>query len=310
MSAASRIEFVRTPEARFAHLPGFPYAPHYVEDLDGYAGLRVHYLDERPSGTPTGRTFLCLHGQPTWSYLYRRMVPVFTSAGHRVVAPDLLGFGRSDKPIDDARYSFSFHRELLLRFFERLQLERVTLVVQDWGGLLGLTLPQVFPRAIDRLLVMNTGLGIGRSPGPGFDAWKAYVASKPDFDIAALMQRSCPHLHAAEAAAYAAPFPERAFRAGPRTFPSLVPVTPEMDGVAVSREAAAFLQQQWQGTTFMAIGMQDPVLGPPIMHALAERIRGCLPPLELPGAGHFVQEWGDEVAACALLAFGDTGTAL
>jgi haloalkane dehalogenase len=308
MSAASRIEFVRTPEAQFAHLPGFPFAPHYLEDLDGYAGLRVHYLDERPSGAPTDRTFLCLHGQPTWSYLYRRMVPVFTSAGHRVVAPDLLGFGRSDKPIDDARYSFSFHRELLLRFFERLQLERVTLVVQDWGGLLGLTLPQVYAGAIDRLLVMNTGLGIGRSPGPGFDAWKAFVASKPDFDIAALMQRSCPHLHAAEAAAYAAPFPDRTFRAGPRTFPSLVPVTPDMDGVAVSREAAAFLQQQWQGTTFMAIGMQDPVLGPPVMHALAQRIRGCLPPLELPQAGHFVQEWGEEVAARALLAFGDTGT--
>jgi pimeloyl-ACP methyl ester carboxylesterase len=236
------------------------------------------------------------------------MLPVFTSAGHRVVAPDLLGFGRSDKPVDDTVYSFAFHRNLLLRFFERLQLERVTLVVQDWGGLLGLTLPQEFPQRIDRLLVMNTGLGIGRSPGPGFDAWKAFVASKPDFDVAALMQRSCPHLSAAEAAAYAAPFPDRAFRAGPRTFPALVPVTSDMDGVAVSRAAAAYLQQEWHGATFMAIGMQDPVLGPPVMHALAQRIRGCLPPVELPQAGHFVQEWGEEVAARALLAFGDTGT--
>ncbi len=306
MTTAAHIESVRTPDERFAGLPGFAYAPRYVEDLDGYDGLRVHYLDERPTVTPSGRTFLCLHGQPTWSYLYRRMLPVFTAAGHRVVAPDLLGFGRSDKPVDDATYTFTFHRNLLLRFFERLDLERVTLVVQDWGGLLGLTLPHVFQRRIDRMLVMNTGLGIGRSPGPGFDAWKAFVASKPDFDVAALMQRSCPHLSPAEAAAYAAPFPGRAFRAGPRTFPALVPVAPDMDGVIVSREAAAYLQHDWQGTTFMAIGMQDPVLGPHVMQALAQRIRGCLPPVELGQAGHFVQEWGEEVATRALVAFGDT----
>ncbi|HET9695133.1 MAG TPA: haloalkane dehalogenase [Steroidobacteraceae bacterium] len=305
MNTAPRIEALRTPEERFAGRPGFPYAPHYVADLDGYGGLRVHYLDEHPTVPPSGRTVLCLHGQPTWSYLYRRMLPVFTAAGHRVVAPDLLGFGRSDKPVDDSVYSFSFHRDLLLRFVERLQLERVTLVVQDWGGLLGLTLPLAFPQRIDRLLVMNTGLGVGRSPGPGFDAWKAFVAAKPDFDIAALMQRSCPHLSEAEAAAYAAPFPEPRFRAGPRTFPSLVPVTPDMDGVAVSRQAAAYLKEQWHGTTFMAIGMQDPVLGPPVMRALAAVIRGCLPPVELPQAGHFVQEWGEEVAARALRAFGD-----
>ncbi|HET7204503.1 MAG TPA: haloalkane dehalogenase [Steroidobacteraceae bacterium] len=309
MNTTSRLEFVRTPDERFALLPGFPYPPRYVEDLHGYAGLRVHYVDENPAGTPSGRTFLCLHGQPTWSYLYRRMLPVFTSAGHRVVAPDLLGFGRSDKPVDDSVYGFTFHRNLLLRFFERLQLERVTLVVQDWGGLLGLTLPQEFPQRIDRLLVMNTGLGVGRSPGPGFDAWKAFVASKPDFDVAALMQRSCPHLSGAEAAAYAAPFPDRTYRAGPRTFPSLVPVTSDMDGVAVSRQAATYLQEQWRGTTFMAIGMQDPVLGPHVMRALAQRIRGCMPPLELLQAGHFVQEWGDQVASQALLAFGDTGPA-
>ena len=181
--------------------------------------------------------------------------------------------------------------------------------MQDWGGLLGLTLPHEFPHRIDRLLVMNTGLGIGRSPGPGFEAWKAFVASKPDFDVAALMQRSCPHLSAAEAAAYAAPFPDRVFRAGPRTFPALVPVTSDMDGVAVSRKAAVYFQHEWQGTTFMAIGMQDPVLGPHVMHALAQRIRDCMPPEELPQAGHFVQEWGDEVASRALRAFGDTGTA-
>ena len=184
----------------------------------------MHYLDEAPAGAGSGRTVLCLHGQPTWCYLYRKMIPVFLAAGYRVVAPDFFGFGRSDKPVDDAVYTFSFHRGMLMRFIEALDLQRVTLVVQDWGGLLGLTLPMEYPDRIDRLIVMNTGLGVGRSPGPGFDAWKAFVAAKPDFEIGALMQRSVTGLSAAEAAAYDAPFPDRRYRAGVRRFPALVPV--------------------------------------------------------------------------------------
>ncbi len=301
---APAIESVRTPEERFAGLPGFPFAPHYVEDLPAYEGLRVHYLDERPART-SGRTVLCLHGQPTWCYLYRKMIPVFAAAGHRVVAPDFLGFGRSDKPVDDAAYTFLFHRTLLMRFIERLACERVTLVVQDWGGLLGLTLPMEYPDRIDRLIVMNTGLGVGRSPGPGFDAWKAFVAAKPDFSIAGMMKRSVPGLSDAEAAAYDAPFPDARHRAGVRRFPALVPVAPDMEGADVSLRAAEFFRDRWAGATYMAIGMQDPVLGPPVMHALAKTIRGCPPPLELPEAGHFVQEHGQVVAERALAAFGD-----
>src|SRR5438477_11631810 len=132
------IPALRTPDERFAHLPGHPFEPHYAEDLPGYEGLRMHYVDEGPRDAR--HTFLCLHGQPTWSYLYRRMIPVFTEAGHRVVAPDFFGFGRSDKPTDEPVYTFTFHRESLLRLAERLGLEGVTLVCQDWGGLLGLTL--------------------------------------------------------------------------------------------------------------------------------------------------------------------------
>jgi pimeloyl-ACP methyl ester carboxylesterase len=233
------------------------------------------------------------------------MIPVFAAAGHRVVAPDFLGFGRSDKPVNDAVYTFLFHRALLMRFIERLGLERVTLVVQDWGGLLGLTLPMEYPERIDRLIVMNTGLGVGRSPGPGFDAWKSFVASKPDFSIPGMMLRSVPGLSAAEAAAYDAPFPDARYRAGVRRFPALVPVAPDMEGAEVSLRAAAFFRDRWQGPTFMAIGMQDPVLGPPVMHALAKSIRGCPPPLELPEAGHFVQEHGQVVAERALAAFGE-----
>jgi pimeloyl-ACP methyl ester carboxylesterase len=196
-----RIDALRTPDERFAGLPGFGFEPRYVDGLAGYAPLRVHYLDEPPVGAASGRTVLCLHGQPTWCYLYRKMIPVFTAAGHRVVAPDFLGFGRSDKPVDDALYTFGFRRGMLMRFVEALDLRRVTLVVQDWGGLLGLTLPMDYPDRIDRLIVMNTGLGIGRSPGPGFEAWKAFVAAKPDFDIGAMMKRAVPSLTDAEAAA-------------------------------------------------------------------------------------------------------------
>src|SRR5512139_1776758 len=300
-----RIEAVRTPDERFASLPGFDFAPHYLDGLQGYEGLRVHYLDVAPTGTPNGRTALCLHGQPTWCYLYRKMIPVFAAAGYRVVAPDLYGFGRSDKPVDDALYTFLFHRGMLQRFIERLALERVTLVVQDWGGLLGLTLPMEYPDRIDRLIVMNTGLGVGRSPGPGFDAWKAFVAAKPDFSISGMMKRSVPGLSEDEAAAYDAPFPDVRHRAGVRRFPALVPVAPDMEGADVSLRAAEFFRDRWSGATFMAIGMQDPVLGPPVMHALAKTIRGCPPPLELPEAGHFVQEHGQVVAERALAAFGD-----
>jgi pimeloyl-ACP methyl ester carboxylesterase len=299
------IEALRTPDERFAGLPGFAYRPHYLDGLPGYEGLRVHYLDEQ-AAPASGRTVLCLHGQPTWCYLYRKMIPVFTAAGHRVVAPDFFGFGRSDKPIDDAVYTFNFHRGMLMRFIEALDLTRVTLVVQDWGGLLGLTLPMEYPDRIDRLIVMNTGIGVGRSPGPGFDAWKAFVAAKPDFEIAGMMKRSVPGISDAEAAAYDAPFPDRRYRAGVRRFPALVPVTPDMEGVDASLKSAQFLHERWNGRTFMAIGMQDPVLGPPVMLALSKTIRGCPVPLELPEAGHFVQEHGQVVAERALAAFGDT----
>jgi haloalkane dehalogenase len=302
---ADTIEALRTPDERFAGLPGFAYQPHYLDGLPGYEALRVHYLDEQPAPA-SGRTVLCLHGQPTWCYLYRKMVPVFTAAGHRVVAPDLFGFGRSDKPVDDAVYTFNFHRGMLMRFIEALDLQRVTLVVQDWGGLLGLTLPMEYPDRIDRLIVMNTGIGVGRSPGPGFDAWKTFVAAKPDFEIAGMMKRSVQGISDAEAAAYDAPFPDRRYRAGVRRFPALVPVTPDMEGVDVSLKSAQFFRERWNGKTFMAIGMQDPVLGPPVMLALAKTIRGCPAPLELPEAGHFVQEHGQVVAERALAAFGDT----
>jgi len=308
MSSASTTPLtgvLRTPDDRFAALPGFAFAPHYTNTLTGFEGLRVHYLDEGPRDA--GTTVLCLHGQPTWSYLYRKMLPVFVAAGQRVVAPDFIGFGRSDKPEDDVFYTFTRHREMLLAFVRELKLANLTLVVQDWGGLLGLTLPMALPGVVRRLLVMNTALGTGDVPlGKGFTDWRAFSNSQPDMDIGKLMQRAVPGLTPEEAQAYAAPFPDVRHKAGVRRFPNLVPDRPDADGAALSREARQWWSTQWDGQTFMAIGMQDPVLGPPAMRHLRTLIRGCPEPMEVAEAGHFVQEHGAPIARAALAAFGRT----
>ncbi|WP_300295162.1 haloalkane dehalogenase [Ferrovibrio sp.] len=291
------IEALRTPDDRFDNLPGYGFRPHYLTHENG---LRMHYLDEGRHGA---RTFLCLHGQPTWSYLYRRMIPVFVAAGHRVVAPDLFGFGRSDKPREDAAYTFDFHRDSLIALIRALNLQDVVLVCQDWGGLLGLTIPMKMPERFTGLLVMNTALGTGDVPlGQGFLDWRAWNNKNPDMQIAKLMARSCPHLTPKEAAAYEAPYPDAAYKGGVRRFPNLVPDSPEAPGAATSRRAREFWMKDWSGKSFMAIGMTDPVLGPPVMHGLRKIIRGCPAPLELPEAGHFVQEWGERVAEAALAA--------
>ncbi len=299
------IEALRTPEDRFANLPDFDFPVGYVNDLPGYEGLRIAYVDAGPADA--ARTFLCLHGEPSWSFLYRRMIPVFLESGARVIAPDLLGFGRSDKPVKQSDYSFHFHRDYLLALVERLDLKSITLVVQDWGGLLGLTLPvdEKFKARLDRLIVMNTGLGVGTSPGDGFMAWKNYALSTPDLPIGALIARGTPHLTEGEIAAYDAPYPSPDYKAGAQVFPALVPVSPDMDGVDVSREAAVFWSNEWQGKSFMAIGMADPVLGPPAMMKLNAMINRCPPPMEIEGGGHFVQEWGEPIARAALISFGD-----
>ena len=287
---------LRTPDDRFAGLPGFSLAPNYFE----HEGLRVHYVDEGPRDAPV--TALCLHGNPTWSYLYRKMIPVFTAAGLRVVAPDLIGFGRSDKPADEAAHTWDLHRGMLLAFVEHLDLNNVMLVCQDWGGLLGLTLPMDAPTRFTRLLVMNTALGTG-TVTEGFRQWRAYSNTKPDLPAGKLIARGKPDMTAAEVAAYDAPFPDASFKAALRAFPNLVPDGENAPGAALSREAAAFWRERWTGESFMAIGMQDPVLGPPVMHALARMIRGCPPPLEVPEGGHFVQEWGAPIAQAALRQF-------
>ena len=296
------IEFLRTPEERFVNLPNFPYEPHYIEDLKGYEDLRMCYYDEGPKDS--NEVFLCLHGEPTWSYLYRKMIPIFLGAGYRVVAPDFFGFGRSDKPVKDEIYTFDFHRNSLIEFINQLGLNNMTLVSQDWGGLLGLTLPMEFHNKFKRLIIMNTILGTGDFEiSQGFKAFRTFMSSTPDIDAGRLISSVTRHLTLEEVAAYDAPFLDIKYKAGVRRFPQLVPTSFDAPGAEISRKARDWFQEKWNGESFMAVGMQDPVLGPPMMEILREMIPRCPKPMEIKDAGHFVQEWGNIIAKKALEVF-------
>lgn len=297
------IQALRTDASRFDNLPDWPYEPKNVSNLAGYEGLQVAVIDE--GKVDAERTFLCLHGQPTWSYLYRKMIPIFLESGARVVAPDLLGFGRSDKPIDDSIYTYNFHRNMLVALIEHLNLKNITLVCQDWGGLLGLPIVPNMSERFERLIVMNTGLPIGITVSDGFNNWKAYNRANPDLPIGQLMKRANPHLTDAEIKAYDAPFPDQSYKAGVRRFPELVMIEPEMEGIEVSKRAREWFQNDWTGETFLAWGKQDIVFLEKNMLEVKNIIRNCPAPLIIEEAGHFVQEWGDQVAIAALKAFGD-----
>jgi tRNA(adenine34) deaminase len=294
-----RPDALRTPEHCFDDLPGYDFSPNYLSDLPALNGLRMHYLDEGSKDAKT--TYLCLHGNPAWSYLYRKMIPIFSASGARVVAPDMIGFGKSDKPKKDSFHSFSWHRQCLLEFIERLDLQNVILVVQDWGGILGLTLPMAAPGRFKGLLVMNTTLACGDAPlSEGFKAWREMCAKKPEFDIAKLFARGNPHLNEAECAAYMAPFPDAGHRAATRAFPPMVPEFENSEGAAISQAAREFWRNDWQGQSLIAIGLQDPVLGESVMRDLAANIRGCCEPMLLPQGGHFLQEHGEAIAKKAV----------
>lgn len=297
------VKALRTPDGRFADLQGFLFPPRYVDDLPGYEDLRAHYLDLGPKDAE--RTFLCLHGEPTWSYLYRKMIPVFLESGARVIAPDFLGFGRSDKPEDDATYIFTFHREFLLRLVERLDVRHIALVVQDWGGIFDLTLPVdlAFRARLDRMFVMNTVLPAGEPLGPDFDEWRSVVRGTPNLPVGKWIRDTAPQLTDREQAAYDAPFPDVRFQAGARTFPELAMVEPDMDGISEPKAAVRFWTEDWSGQSFMAIGANDPDVDK--MRTLRNQIRCCPEPLVVREAGHFVQEWGEPVARAAWRAFGD-----
>jgi haloalkane dehalogenase len=292
------VSIYRTPEERFAGLPGFEFAPNYV-DQDG---LRMHYLDEG-AGDPV----LCLHGEPTWSFLYRKMIPVLVGAG-RVVAPDYFGFGRSDKPVEVGWYSFDRHYGSILRLVEELDLRGLTVVVQDWGGPIGLRLAVEHSERVERLVIMNTGIGGGRPPSDTWLRFRDVVrAAGGDFQAGRLIRTSAVRGLADEVvAAYDAPFPVPESKAGVLAFPEQVPTEPDHPNTAplmAIREAL----RTWEKPTLVLFGDSDPIFGPRVARRIAEWIPGALPAELIEHAGHFVQEDAGEEAAARIVEFLQTG---
>jgi haloalkane dehalogenase len=288
------VSIYRTPEERFAGLPGFEFAPNYV-DQDG---LRMHYLDEG-AGDPV----LCLHGEPTWSFLYRKMIPVLVGAA-RVVAPDYFGFGRSDKPVEVGWYSFDRHYGSILRLVEELDLRGLTVVVQDWGGPIGLRLAVEHSERVERLVIMNTGIGGGRPPSDTWLRFRDVVrAAGGDFQAGRLIRTSAVRGLADEVvAAYDAPFPVPESKAGVLAFPEQVPTEPDHPNTAplmAIREAL----RTWEKPTLVLFGDSVPIFGPRVAERIAEWIPGALPAELIEHAGHFVQEDAGEEAAARIVEF-------
>lgn len=284
------MDVLRTPEDRFADLPGFPYEPHYAETSDG---LRMAYLDEAPVGVDSGPTVLLLHGEPSWSYLYRTMVPVLVDAGFRCVAPDLIGFGRSDKPAAVEDYTYARHVEWLRSvLFDALDLTDVTLVCQDWGGLLGLRLVGEHPDRFARVVAANTGLPDGTRRLP--DAWwqfRDFVARTPDLPVGFLVASGCAEPMAPEVqAAYDAPFPDASYKAGPRAFPDLIPQDPE-NPATPDNQAAWVGLAAFDKPFLCAFSDKDPITGGG-ERALISKVAGAAgqPHTTIEGGGHFLQE--------------------
>ncbi|HLJ47535.1 MAG TPA: haloalkane dehalogenase [Bryobacteraceae bacterium] len=278
---------LRTPEERFANLPGFPYEPKYVE----VEGLRVAYV-EQGAGDP----ILMLHGEPTWGYLYRHMIPPLAEAG-RVIVPDLIGFGRSDKPVKPHVYSYKAHVRWMREFLKALHLERITLVCQDWGGLIGLRVLSQMPERFARLVAMNTGISDGRMRGEAFLNWRRFSQRVEMLDLPKLMANTLRKrsLTTEEAAAYQAPFPSREYQTGALVFPRLVPIRRDAPGAYDNRVAIERLRTL-DLPVLLPWGVEDPITAPAEAR-LRSIFRNSAPPLPIAGAGHFVQEdAGEEIA--------------
>lgn len=284
------MDILRTPDDAFNALPDWPYAPHWteVDDLDG-GTLRIAHVDEGPSDAAP---VLCMHGEPSWSYLYRHMIPVLVDAGHRVVAPDLVGFGRSDKPAAREDYTYARHVAWMTAWVEANDLRRMTLVCQDWGGLIGLRLATAMPERFDRLVVANTFLPTGdRDPGDAFRMWRQFSQETPVFDSGAIVSMgTTTDLPDDVVAAYNAPFPDESYTAGARQFPTLVPATPD-DPESGPNRAAWEVLEAWEKPVLLAFSDSDPITGGADRPFL-ERVPGTRgqPHTTIEGGGHFLQE--------------------
>ena len=282
---------LRTADERFADLPGYPFEPNYVDISDQDGGtLRVHYLDEGPADGPV---VLAMHGEPSWSYLYRKMTPLLVAAGLRVIAPDLVGFGKSDKPTEQSDYTYERHVAWMQEaIIDHLDLRGATFFGQDWGGLVGLRLVAENPDRFDRVIVGNTGLPTGdHPPGEAFMAWQKFSQTTPTFDVGFLLNSATiTELSAAEIAAYDAPFPDDSYKAGARIFPSLVPTQPD-DPAATANKAAWEVFKKWDKPFITCFSDSDPVTagGDKAFLAIVPGTKGQ-PHVTVANAHHFFQE--------------------
>ena len=288
---------LRTPDDRFENLPGWTFAPRYTEVPDGEGGtLRVHHVDEGPA---SANPVLCMHGEPSWAYLYRKMIPVVTGAGYRAVAPDLVGFGRSDKPTELDDYTYQRHVDWMTAWLDAVDLQHTTLVCQDWGALIGLRLLAENPDRFDRVVVANGFLPTGdAAPGEAFLRWREYSQTTPDFHVGGIIKGGCrTELSEDVIAAYDAPFPDDSYKAGARKFPVLVPISPD-DPASAPNKAAWTVLEKWEKPALTAFSDQDPITRG-ADRAFQARVPGTKgqPHTTIEGGGHFLQEdKGEELA--------------
>ena len=283
------MKLLRTPDDRFAALPDYPFEPTYrgVSDKDG-SEIRIHAVDQGPQGADP---VLLLHGEPSWSYLYRQMIGKIAGQGHRVLAPDLVGFGRSDKPSEQSDYTFERHVDWMSQWLVGQDLKNITLFCQDWGGLIGLRLVAAFPDRFARVIVANTGLPVGTGWSEAFKQWLDYSQSTPVLPVGNIINgATIRDLSPAEIAAYDAPFPDESYKAGARRFPALVPITPEHPSVAENKAAWKVLEA-YRKPFLTAFSDSDPVTkgGEQLFQ---ERVPGATGQahVTIKGAGHFLQE--------------------
>jgi haloalkane dehalogenase len=283
-----RMQVLRTPDHRFQGLEGWPFAPHYreVADADG-TSLRVHYVDEGPRDGPL---VLLMHGEPSWAYLYRKVIPALAAKGRRVIAPDLIGFGRSDKPASRDDYTYERHVAWMSAWLTALDLRAATLFCQDWGGLIGLRLVAAFPERFAAVVASNTGLPTGAPVSEAFNAWLGFSQSVPQLPVASIVRGGCQRpLTPAELAAYDAPFPDETYKEGARQFPTLVPITPEHASVAENLAAWRALEA-FDKPFLTAFSDADPVTKGGFA-AFQTRVPGARGQAHLTlRGGHFVQE--------------------